>query len=292
MVKLAKVGRDIEYKAIGSEIKVTSQGIVEGYLNRTGIIDSGDDKSVPGCFKKTLSDSYARKAQQSLDYLWPFLYNHSYAELPVGGIFYGEEDKKGLFIKVQMNMDIQSGREVYASFKNGTLSKFSMGYRAVQVEWEKSEGHSIRLLKEVAVMEGSCVVFPMNDESIATAVKNRRYFFMDGYESKGSASGKTSWPLADRGVSWDGGQAKKDIQAWATSGDSVNWSKAAQCFFWVEKSPPENLSQCKMPFVMKSGGTMKAIPQGIISAAGAVLSQPPVQSQEPGAAQTLMMWTA
>ncbi len=175
-----KIKKSIEYKAIGSEIKATSEGIVEGYLNRTGIIDSGGDKSLPGCFKKTLADSYARKAQQSLDYLWPFLYNHSYAELPVGGIFYGEEDRKGLFIKVQMNMDIQSGREVFASFKNGTLSKFSMGYKTVLSDWEKFEGQAIRLLKEVAVMEGSCVVFPMNDESIATAVKNnRRYFIMN-----------------------------------------------------------------------------------------------------------------
>src|SRR5258708_27464894 len=96
----------------------------------------------------------------------------------------------------------------------------------------------------------------------------KRYW--EGFSGKGSASGKTSWPLAERGVSWDGGQAKKDIQAWATSGDSVDWSKAAQCFFWTEKSPPENLSQCKMPFVAKSGGEMKAIPAGIIACAGVV----------------------
>src|SRR6266581_5251718 len=178
MPRLAKIERKIEYKAIDSEIKATSEGIVEGYLNRTGIIDFGDDKSLPGCFKRTLADSYARKAQQSLDFLWPFLYNHSYAEFPLGGIFYGEEDKKGLFIKVQMNMDIQSGREAFASFKNGSLSKFSMGYKAIDVEWEKFEGRSIRLLKSVAVMEGSAVTFPMNDESQATAVKNRRTFIM------------------------------------------------------------------------------------------------------------------
>src|SRR6266699_740319 len=176
-----KIQRDIEYKAIGSEIKATSEGIVEGYLNRTGIIDFGDDKSLPGCFKRTLADSYARKSAQGLDYLWPFLYNHSYAEFPLGGIFYGEEDKKGLFIKVQMNMDIQSGREAFASFKNGSLSKFSMGYKAIDVEWEKFEGRSIRLLKSVAVMEGSAVTFPMNDESQATTVKNgRRNFYMPG----------------------------------------------------------------------------------------------------------------
>ncbi len=83
-------------------------------------------------------------------------------------------------------------------------------------------------------------------------------------DTKGSASGKTSWPLADRNTSWDAGQAKKDIQVWA--GDDKG--KMAQCFFWVSKSPPETLGDCKLPFVAKSGGEMKAIPQGIISCAG------------------------
>src|SRR5258708_3464823 len=148
----------------------------------------------------------------------------------------------------------------------GTMKKQSMGYRAIQVDWVKEDGRSIRNLLEVAVMEGSAVVFPMNDLAQVDTVKR----FWPGYSAKGQASGKTSWPLADRATSWDGGQAKKDIQAWATSGDSVNWSKAAQCFFWVEKSPPENLSQCKMPFVAKSGGEMKAIPAGIIACARVV----------------------
>src|SRR6266567_1198505 len=269
MPKLAKIERKTEYFPIlNGEIKATNdaQGIVEGYLNYIGNIDFGDDRTMPGAFKKTLSDSYARKSLQGLDYLWPYLFNHDYSQLPPGGIFEANEDRKGLYTKTQFNLDIQMGRELYSSFKMGTMRKQSMGYKAIQVDWVKEEGKSIRNQLEVQVMEGSAVVFPMNDMAQVDHVKR----FWPGFSSKGSASGKTSWPLADRGVSWDGGQAKKDIQAWATSGDSVNWSKAAQCFFWVEKSPPENLSQCKMPFVMKSGGSMKAIPQGIISAAGAV----------------------
>src|SRR5260221_8167239 len=143
-----------------------------------------------------------------------------------------------------------------------------MGYRAIQVEWVKEEGKSIRNLLEVAVMEGSCVVFPMNDLAQVDRVKNLwtpRHYWL-GYGAKGQASGKTSWPLADRATSWDAGQAKKDIQAWA--GDDKG--KMAQCFFWVSKSPPEILGDCKLPFVAKSGGEMKAIPQGIISCAGVI----------------------
>ncbi len=185
MPRLAKIERKIEYfPIIGGEIKATNdaKGIVEGYLNYIGNIDFGDDRTMPGAFKKTLSDSYARKTQQSLDYLWPYLFNHDYSQLPPGGIFEANEDRRGLYIKTQFNLDIQMGRELYSSFKMGTMKKQSMGYKAIQVDWVKEEGKSIRNLLEVAVMEGSAVVFPMNDLAQVDTIKNRRTFVMSGKE--------------------------------------------------------------------------------------------------------------
>src|SRR6266705_1065160 len=185
MPRLAKIERKIEYfPIIGGEIKATNdaKGIVEGYLNYIGNIDFGDDRTMPGAFKKTLSDSYARKTQQSLDYLWPYLFNHDYSQLPPGGIFEANEDRRGLYIKTQFNLDIQMGRELYSSFKMGTMKKQSMGYKAIQVDWVKENGRSIRNLLEVAVMEGSAVVFPMNDLAQVDTVKNRRTFVMSGKE--------------------------------------------------------------------------------------------------------------
>jgi len=185
MPRLAKIERKIEYfPIIGGEIKATNdaKGIVEGYLNYIGNIDFGDDRTMPGAFKKTLSDSYARKTQQSLDYLWPYLFNHDYSQLPPGGIFEANEDRRGLYIKTQFNLDIQMGRELYSSFKMGTMKKQSMGYKAIQVDWVKEEGKSIRNLLEVAVMEGSAVVFPMNDLAQVDTFKNRRTFVMSGKE--------------------------------------------------------------------------------------------------------------
>ena len=182
-MRIAKVERKTEYfPIIGGEIKATNdaKGIVEGYLNYIGNVDYGDDRTMPGAFKKTLSDSYARKTQQSLDYLWPYLFNHDYSQLPPGGIFEANEDRRGLYIKTQFNLDIQMGRELYSSFKMGTMKKQSMGYKAIQVDWVKEEGKSIRNLLEVAVMEGSAVVFPMNDLAQVDTVKNRRTFVMSG----------------------------------------------------------------------------------------------------------------
>src|SRR6266568_3553925 len=264
-MRIAKIERKIEYfPIVGGEVKATNdaKGIVEGYLNYIGNIDFGDDRTMKGAFTKTLSDSYARKTAQDLDYLWPYLWNHDYSQLPPGGIFEANEDRRGLYIKTQFNLDIQMGRELYSSFKMGTMKKQSMGYKAIQVDWVKEDGRSIRNLLEVAVMEGSAVVFPMNDMAQVDTVKRS----WQGFSSKGSASGKTSWPLADRNTTWDAGQAKKDIQAWA--GDDKG--KMAQCFFWVAKSPPEILGDCKLPFVAKVGGEMKAIPAGIIGASASV----------------------
>src|SRR6266702_134082 len=187
MVRLAKLERKTEYFPIlGGEIKATNdaQGIIEGYLNYIGNIDYGDDRTMKGAFRKTIRDSYERKSTQGLDFLWPYLFNHDYSQLPPGGIFDADETSKGLYIKTQLNLDMQMGRELYASFKMGTMSKQSMGYKAIQVEYVKDEEtkRTISNLLEVAVMEGSCVVFPMNDMAQVDTVKNqsRRNFYMTG----------------------------------------------------------------------------------------------------------------
>ncbi len=183
-MRAPKIDRKTEYfPIIGGEIKATNdaQGIIEGYLNYLNNIDFGDDRTIPGAFRKTLTDSYSRKSVQGLAYLWPFLLNHDYSQLPPGGIFDADEDRKGLYIKTQLVQDIQSGRELYVSFKAGTMRKLSMGYKAIQVDWVKEGGKSIRNLLEVAVMEGSAVVFPMNDMAQVDTVKNgRRNFYMTG----------------------------------------------------------------------------------------------------------------
>lgn len=178
-----KIQRPIEYLPIMGEMKATNdaQYIIEGYLNYIGNIDFGDDETCKGAFAQTLKDSYARKSVQKLDFLWPYLWNHDYNLLPPGGIFDADEDRKGLYIKVQFNPDIQMGRELYSSFKMGTMKKQSMGYKAIKVDWKTVDGRRIRLLQEVAVMEGSAVVFPMNDLATVEVVKNRfgkRSFYM------------------------------------------------------------------------------------------------------------------
>lgn len=185
MTRTPKIERKTEYFPIVGEVKATNddQGIIEGYLNYTGNIDYGDDRTLAGAFKRTLTDSYARKSAQGLDFLWPYLWNHDYNLLPPGGIFDADETKQGLYTKTRFNMDTQSGRELYSSFKFGSMKKQSMGYKAIQYDYVKEGGRSIRNLIEVAVVEGSAVVFPMNDLAAVNVVKStsgKRTFIMPG----------------------------------------------------------------------------------------------------------------
>ncbi len=190
MPRLAKVERKVEYFPCISEIKEVNDAKYQigGYLNYLNNIDFGQDRTMPGAFRKTLHDSYARKTQQHLDFLFPYLFNHDYSQLPPGGIYDADEDKKGLYVRVQFNPDIQMARELFSSFKMKTMTKQSMGYKCIQSEFVKDEktGQTIRNLLEVAVMEGSAVVFPMNDLAQVDTVKNRRTFYMPTLREMGA----------------------------------------------------------------------------------------------------------
>jgi len=181
MTRLAKHTRPTEYKPVVTQVKAVSEprGILEGYLNVKHVEDLGGDVTHDGCFKKTLQDSRNRMRSQSLQGLWPFLYNHSYEHPPVGLIVDAEEDRKGLWIQAKCFMDTERGREVYSAYAQGGLNAFSMGYKAHQISWgKKADGSPLRNLLEVQIMEASSVVFPMNIDSTVTAIKGRQDYNM------------------------------------------------------------------------------------------------------------------
>src|SRR5258708_16315860 len=101
-MRTPKIERKIEYfPIIGGEIKATNdqKGITEGYLNYIGNIDLGDDRTMKGAFRQTLTDSYARKSAQDLDYLWPYLCNHDYTIIPPKRTFQATTTPPGPHLK-------------------------------------------------------------------------------------------------------------------------------------------------------------------------------------------------
>jgi HK97 family phage prohead protease len=278
----------IEYKLVLGAAKATNDalGTIEGYLNTTGLIDYGKDRSMPGSFKRTIAHAYDRKAAHEYDFLWPYLWNHDYDQIPPGGIYEAEEDSKGLFVKIRLNLDYELGHNMYTSFKAGTLKKQRMGFRAHKYEYVREEGGLVRNLIETEVVEGSGVVFPMNNEAEVTHVKSlfpaawpmllstevddasllKIWTFPstaltlshqtghgemtgeDAPEQKATVCGNTSGPIGPRDESWDGSKAKSQIfSAAEKEGGSLD---AALCrkYFMVLDGDPQLKGSWGYPF--------------------------------------------
>lgn len=79
--------------------------------------------------------------------------------------------------------------------------------------------------------------------------------------------GSDDLAFADRDTTWDAAAADKRVQAWA-GGDSIDWSKYAKAFFYVDESNKELLGSYKLQFADIIDGELKAVPKAIFAVAG------------------------
>jgi len=147
----------IERKTFPLEIKgIEEDGHFTGYAATFNNVDLGNDKILPGAFRKTLKQKK----------LWPlFLYHR--IEQPVGG-FQGIEDQRGLFINGKLTLEVQRAREARALMKEKVLNGLSIGYETVISHYEGN----VRIIEEVKLYEVSIVPFPMNLEAEVIDVKS------------------------------------------------------------------------------------------------------------------------
>ena len=157
---------DTELKKIvfESEIKAeNSKGIFTGYGSIFGNEDQGNDIMQKGAFTKSLVNRPVSKVKM--------LYQHKTDE-PIGVFTEIYEDSKGLFVKGQLAMGTQKGREAYELLKMGALDGMSIGFRADPEKQGYNENkRGVRTLKEVDLMEISLVTFPMNESALIETVK-------------------------------------------------------------------------------------------------------------------------
>lgn len=134
-------------------------GIFEGYGSVFGVVDSYNEVVDAGAFVESLSKYGMPK----------LLLQHS--SRMVGGVYLeAREDARGLYLKGQLNLEVQDARETYALLKQGALSGLSIGFIPEITEDNRTTG--IRHLKKVRLMEVSIVTFPANEEATITAVKS------------------------------------------------------------------------------------------------------------------------
>jgi HK97 family phage prohead protease len=133
----------------------TDAGGFEGVLSTYGNIDAVGDVCERGCFDVSLATKGSRR---------PLLWQHDQT-CPIGS-FEAFSDDNALYVKGRFNLDVEKGREGFALLKAGDIDGLSIGYVAIDYEWDRD---GIRHLKQVDLLEGSLVTFPANELARAQA---------------------------------------------------------------------------------------------------------------------------
>lgn len=156
-MKRKYLDRAFEFKAEGDK------GVFTGYGSVFGKIDSHRDIVMPGAFKESLREDFSAKNRKV-----PILWQHD-SWNPIGVYEEIREDDTGLFVKGQLNLEVQQGRECHSLMKQGALSGLSIGYNTREYSWDEEQ--EIRSLLKVRLWEVSPVTFPSGDEARVESVK-------------------------------------------------------------------------------------------------------------------------
>lgn len=145
--------------------QVSDEGQFEGYGSVFGVEDSYGDVVAPGAFVESLKEHTAAGTMPAL------LWQHSPNE-PIGVYVEMREDERGLYVKGQLELETQRGREAHALLKSGALNGLSIGY--MPRKWEYDEDENILTLLEVDLWEVSVVTFPANSSARVTGTKQKQ----------------------------------------------------------------------------------------------------------------------
>lgn len=130
---------------------------IEGYAAVFGSTDLSGDRVVPGAFGSKLIP--AAKAPVRM------LYQHQ-AETPIGRWTEIREDARGLYVRGQLFLDTDQGREAHRLIAGGALDGLSIGFKTKKAR----AGREGRMLTSIDLWEISVVTFPMSPEARITRV--------------------------------------------------------------------------------------------------------------------------
>lgn len=156
----------VEVKADGDAN--SDMGIFSGYGSTFGNLDLGGDIIKAGAFQKSLN-KWTIKGEM------PFLLAFHDLSRPIGDWLEMKEDEKGLFVKgrlwVNSDRRIEDAVMAYNMLRGTGQKTLSIGYRVEDYEEQESERGSIRIIKEIDLIEVSIVPMPMNPQARITNVK-------------------------------------------------------------------------------------------------------------------------
>ncbi len=127
------------------------------YASTFGNVDLGGDVVMRGAFDATLQKRQRR----------PLLWQHNLGE-PIGLEKSLKVDDRGLLGTWRL-VDTARGADAYKLLKAGAIDSMSIGYVAVEAEYDDVQ---TRLLKQIDLLECSVVSLPMNEQATVTSVKH------------------------------------------------------------------------------------------------------------------------
>lgn len=132
------------------------KGIIEAYVSIFNNVDHANDVIIKGAFSETLK----RKMPK-------VVWSHDWQEV-IGKVIEAREDDKGLYVKIQLVLDVQRAAEVYALIKAGAVDEFSIGY---SIDESEIRDDGVKVLKVLTVYEVSPVLVGCNPKTEVVSVK-------------------------------------------------------------------------------------------------------------------------
>ncbi|MDR2828843.1 MAG: HK97 family phage prohead protease [Acholeplasmatales bacterium] len=154
---------DIDVKSAKEDKNI---GTFSGYANVYNYKDFSNEIMLSNCFADYIS---ANKSERI-----PMFYNHAKFgdKPPIGGFNIADmkEDAIGLAVKGEINLNTQTGKEVYSAIKAGDLKKLSIGFKRDEYTIDDND-RTIKTSK-ATLREISVVAFPANDKSTILSIKS------------------------------------------------------------------------------------------------------------------------
>lgn len=131
-------------------------GIFEGYAAVFDVVDSGNDKILPGAFDEAIKELGPKGSDRI-----KILVMHKQEWLPIGKPIEIKEDKIGLYVKGKIS-STSMGSDVKILMKDGVFNELSIGYVATDYSFD---GDGVRNIKKAAVFEFGPVIWAMNQKA-------------------------------------------------------------------------------------------------------------------------------
>lgn len=238
-----------EFKAVEGK-----PGRVRGFASVFDVIDHHDDIVHAGAFVKTLRERLPGGLVKFLD-------SHMMSvRSTLGTVVAGEETtengKSGLVFEALLSEadDVKSAR---TKIEEGHITRASIGYQPIAVQYEERDGKIVRHLNEVRLLEISAVPVGANDDAEFYAMKGIVPF--------------QALPVAPLDTRWDRAAARKRVVEWAGRFDGaegkrvINYAKARRAFLFDPDPSTDDVDHLQIADVVE--GKLVAVPEAIKAAA-------------------------